>query len=56
MSGNGFDASSRPRNDLWVAPGDGQRNGATCIGTLEDDLGEVCFVFCDARRTIAQDT
>ncbi len=30
-------------------------NGTTYVGTLEDDLGETRFVFCDACRTIALD-
>ncbi len=31
-------------------------NGTTYVGTLEDDLGEIRFVFCDACRTIALDS
>lgn len=30
-------------------------NGTTFVGTLEDDLGEIRFVFCDACRMIALD-
>ncbi len=32
-----------------------ESNGTTSVGTLEDDLGEVRFVFCDSCRTIARD-
>ncbi len=31
-------------------------NGTTYVGTLEDDLGEIRYVFCDACRTIAVDS
>ncbi len=30
-------------------------NGTTYVGTLEDDLGEIRYVFCNACRTIAVD-
>ncbi len=30
-------------------------NGTTYVGTLEDDLGDIRFVFCDSCRTIAVD-
>lgn len=30
-------------------------NGTTWVGTLEDDLGEIRYVYCDACRTIAVD-
>lgn len=30
-------------------------NGTTYVGTLEDDLGDIRFTFCDACRTIAVD-
>ncbi len=30
-------------------------NGTTYVGTLEDDLGEIHYTFCDACRTIALD-
>ncbi len=31
-------------------------NGTTYVGMLEDDLGEIRVVFCDACRTIALDS
>ncbi len=31
-------------------------NGTPYVGTLEDDLGEITFVFCDACRTITLDS
>ncbi len=31
-------------------------NGTPYVGTLEDDLGEITYVFCDACRTIAVDS
>lgn len=34
----------------------GDRHRTTHVGTLEDDLGEIRFVFCDACRTIALDS
>ena len=30
-------------------------NGTTYVGVVEDDLGEIRYVYCDACRTIAVD-